>query len=426
MGHVQEALGVLKGLGTPAELREEARSGKALQMMPRVNSHMHLPPNFSAFQTVQQAVELADQQNVRVVGVTNYYDYRVYGEFSSLARQKKIFPLYGLEIISLVDAMVKGGVKINDPGNPGRLYICGKGVTKFDPAPAEGAAILSKIRKNDETRMRQMVEKAGAVFAKAGCALGVTEASVKQMIVARHHCDPELVYLQERHIAQAFQEAIFGQVPAERRGDVLARVCGVAPKAPVTDAVKTQNEFRSNFLRAGKPAFVVETFVSDDEARRMILSMGGIPCYPTLADGASPMSPYEAPVESLIKNLRGLGVTMAEFIPIRNSPEVLSRYVKAMRAAGLAVVGGTEHNTLDLIPIEPTCLKGTPVPDEVKRIFWEGACVVAAHQFLTLHGQAGFVESAGRPNGAYRSDEAWIQEFAKLGAAVIDRYFRQA
>ena len=57
----------------------------------------------------------------------------------------------------------------------------------------------------------------------------------------------------------------------------------------------------------------------------------------------------------------------------------------AMRAAGLVVTAGTEHNTLDLLPIEPACLKAAPVPDEVKEIFWEGACVVAAHQFLTLH-----------------------------------------
>ena len=53
---------------------------------------------------------------------------------------------------------------------------------------------------------------------------------------------------------------------------------------------------------------------------------------------------------------------MAEFIPVRNTPEVLEKYVTAMRAAGLAVVGGTEHNSLDLIPLEPTCVKGAPVP----------------------------------------------------------------
>ena len=47
-------------------------------------------------------------------------------------------------------------------------------------------------------------------------------------------------------------------------------------------------------MKAGKPAFVEETFVSFEEAHRLILELGGIPSYPTLADGASPICPFEA------------------------------------------------------------------------------------------------------------------------------------
>ena len=67
-----------------------------------------------------------------------------------------------------------------------------------------------------------------------------------------------------------------------------------------------------------------------------------------------------------------------------------------MRAAGLAVTAGTEHNTLDLIPFDPFCKDGD-VPASVREIFWEGACVVAAHQFLSLHGECGYVDADGRP-----------------------------
>jgi len=117
-----------------------------------------------------------------------------------------------------------------------------------------------------------------------------------------------------------------------------------------------------------------------------------------------------------------MGVTMAEFIPVRNAPEVLEKYVKAMRAAGIAVVGGTEHNTLELIPLDPACLKGAAVPETVKEIFWEGACVVAAHQFLVAHGQAGFVDGEGRPAAGHASADARIKAFAALGASVIQAY----
>ena len=420
------ALELMRSIGTVADTKAAAAMGSTPARRPKLNSHIHLPPNFSAFTTIAQAIDLARQQEVAVVGVTNYYDYRVYDQFAELAQQNGIFPMFGLEIITLVDELVKSGMKINDPGNPGRLYICGKGTMRFGPVPPAAMEVLTKIRKSDVTRMAGMVAKMGDVFAKQGLNLGVSEASVKQMIVDRHGCGIDQVYVQERHIAQAFQEAIFARLPADKRADALAKAYGVAPKAPVDDAVKTQNEIRSNLLRAGKPAFVVESFVSYPEARKMILGMGGIPCYPTLADGASPLCGYEDPIETLIANIKGLGVPMAEFIPVRNTPEVLTRYVKAMRAAGLAVVGGTEHNTLDLIPIEPTCLKGVAVPDEVKDIFWEGACVVAAHQFLVAHGEAGFVDESGQPNPAYSTDDQRIKAFARLGAAVIARYLRLA
>lgn len=385
------------------------------------NSHIHLPPNFSAFTTLQQVIDLARKEDVRVVGVTNYYDYRVYGEFAALARSAGIHPLFGLEVITLVDELVKSAVKINDPGNPGRMYICGKGVTRYDPIASEAAQILQRIRQSDAARMKQMIDKAASLFSSAGVDLGVSEESIRDMIVNRHGCSPQIVYLQERHIAQGFQEALFARVPPEDRFSILARVYGAAPKAPVTDAVKTQNECRANLLRAGKAAFVTESFVSDAEGRKMILAMGGIPCYPSLLDGATPLCPYEQSPEILVANLRRMGVTMAEMIPVRNTPEVLARYVLALREAGIAVVGGTEHNTLDLIPLEPKCAGGAAIPDRVKEILWEGACVIAAHQDLVSRGQSGFVDDQGVPTLSGKTPDQHIQAFARLGETVIER-----
>jgi hypothetical protein len=63
-----------------------------------------------------------------------------------------------------------------------------------------------------------------------------------------------------------------------------------------------------------------------------------------------------------------------------------------------------------------------PIPEDLKAIFWEGACVAAAHQFLTLHGQTGFVDASGNPNSAYKGADERIADFAKLGAAVIRKY----
>jgi len=58
----------------------------------------------------------------------------------------------------------------------------------------------------------------------------------------------------------------------------------------------------------------------------------------------------------------------------------------------------------------------------VAAIFWEGACVIAAHQFLVMHGKTGYVDAAGRPNAAYKDAESRVAAFKKLGEAVIGLY----
>ena len=392
----------------------------------RANSHLHLPPNFSAFDTVTQAVELAAEQNVRVVGANNYYDYHVYGEFAERCANAGIFPLFGIEIIALLDDLVQAGVKLNDPGNPGKMYVCGKGITQYDQMTAEAAELLGTIRHNDSARMEAMTTRLAEIFAVAGLNTGLDAEAVKRQIVARHGSPLSTVYLQERHIAQAFQEAVFAQILVGERGAFLEKLFGTPSKAKPDDAAALQNEIRSYLMKADKPAFVPETFVGFDHAYKLILALGGIPCYPVLADGANPICPYESDVDALIAATRARNVFCTEFIPVRNTPEVLTRYVPALRRAGFVVTAGTEHNTRDLIPLAPTCLDGEPLPSEINAIFCEGACVVAAHQHRVKTGKMGFVDANGSLNTDYPDMEARIAAFAEEGAALISQYISPA
>jgi hypothetical protein len=419
------AIETLKNIGTVDELRAAAEAGLAPAEPPKCNSHMHLPPNFSAFDSVDQAVDLAAAQDVRLVGVTNYYDYSVYNTFVAKAAQRGIFTIFGLEIISLIDELVDGGVRINDPNNPGRMYICGKAPCGWASPSPRAAELLDKIRTNDTERMATMTNRVDSCLAEAGLQVDLTDAKIVDIIVDRYACPRETVTIQERHIAMAAQMKIFELLSdVEARRAFLAELLGVEPQNPA-DAVAVQGQLRSKLMKAGCPAFVEETFLSFEEAYELICELGGIPCYPTLADGANPVCPFEQPVEQLIDNLKSRNIHMAEFIPLRNSPETLSEYVHAMRQAGLVVVGGTEHNTQTLSPIEPTCTGGAAVPEDVKAIFYEGMCVAAAHQFLTAHGECGFVDVAGKPNADYADAEARIAAFAKLGQAVIQKFYQQ-
>ncbi len=420
---VAEALDALRNLGTPEEMRALAQQDYGPRPPPRVNAHIHLPPNFSAFQSVEEAVNLAAEQGIGALGVSNYYDYQVYGDFVHCAREKGIFPLFGIEIICMDGALRDAGIKINDPVNPGKFYLCGKGITRFEEMTPEAARLIDLIRRNDSTRMAEMVERMRQILSERGLETDINEKAVVEMIVGRHGSDRSTVYLQERHISQAFQEALFETVEPEERIERLSRILGAetTAKAP-DDFVAIQNDIRSHLMKSGRPAFVHETFVSFEDAYRLTLELGGVPCYAAVADGASPISQFEQSPDKLIAAVKERNIHAVEWIPPRNTIGVLRDYVTRMREAGLAITAGTEHNTLDLIQLDPFC-KDSDVPDDVRAIFWEGACMVAGHQFLSLHGECGYVDGEGNPNPNYTSADERIRSFAKIGAAVMQRYY---
>jgi len=418
LGEVLEFLG---GLGTTAEMEADAARGSAPAGTPKNNTHVHLPPNFSAFDSLSELADGAAREGVAVLGASNYYFYEVYAPFAALLRARGIFPLFGLEVMVMIEDLRRRGVKVNDPGNPGKTYLCGKGITRLAPMTPSAESLLETIRRNDGERMDRMTARLAAIFEEQGVRTGLDGAAVRQRVARRHGCEVETVVLQERHLAQAFQERLFETVPEGERGERLERLLGSAP----ADPVKIQNEIRTHLMKSGKPAFVEENYLSLEQGYRLILELGGIPCYPVLADGANPVSPFEESAERLADALRERRIFCVEFIPLRNRPDVLNRYVPALRRAGLAVAAGTEHNTLERPPLEPTARGGEPLPPEVAEIFWEGACVAVAHAFLTLRGRCGYVDAQGALRPGYGSQEERLAAFRKLGAAVIERYRRR-
>jgi hypothetical protein len=264
-----------------------------------------------------------------------------------------------------------------------------------------------------------MVDALREVFATGGLATTLDDAAIAEDVAERAGVSPEWVVLQERHLAMAFQEAVFLRIPPEARGALLARVFGGPVTIAVEDAVAVQGEIRARLMKAGQPAFVPESALSFDDARRLVLEWDGIPAYPTLADGASPVCPFEASPDRLAAELLGRGIHLAELIPGRNAPDVVDAYVAAFRAAGIAVLAGTEHNTLERIPVDPACRGGAPLSPAARAAFWEGTCVVVAHQHERARGRPGFVDADGVPAGGFADAATRIGRFAELGAALV-------
>jgi hypothetical protein len=389
----------------------------------RVNTHVHLPPNFSAFETVEKAADLAADAGLKVLGSSNYYDFSIYARFGASARARGIFPVFGLEVISLVEDLKDAGIKVNDPDNPGRMYLCGKGITRFSPMAIEAEQLMQRIRDADSARIEVMLHRVSALLRDNGVGSDVTTASVRSALARRYAVPVSTVYLQERHVAQAFQEVLFAKVEATERAGVLRRLLGVECAAP-DDPVSVQNQVRSQLMKAGKPAYVEESVLDADMAYALVLALGGVPCYPILADGASPVCQFEESVDDLVEALIARGIWCAEVIPSRNAAETVDRYTTVLRSAGILVLGGTEHNTLDLAPMTPECKGRVPVSQRAAELFWEGACVIAAHQYLSARGQVGYVDATGSLNPGFVTHEQRISGLARLGARVIEALAR--
>ncbi|HMK97200.1 MAG TPA: hypothetical protein VK425_06600, partial [Acidimicrobiales bacterium] len=293
---------------------------------------MHLPPNFSAFASAAEATEIAAGQGVRVLGTSNYYDYSVYGPFAEQAQARAVFPLFGMEVICLDAGLLRASARVNDPANPGKMYLCGKGVTGFDPLGPAATDLLAAVRGADSERAALLVDRLDAVFSAAGVPVSLSDSGIRAMVAERYGVPVETVYLQERHVALAFQEALFEGVPAAERARALLSVLGPGTAAAASPG-QVQDAIRSHLMKRGKPAYVAETFPPFEQVYQLVLALRGVPCYPVLADGAKPVCEFEQDVGSLLVSLRERAIYCAELIPNRNSPSTAQEYAGALREA---------------------------------------------------------------------------------------------
>ncbi len=371
-----------------SEVREAA--GDAF---PVVNTHVHFPPNFSAFGTVADAIDAAGREGAGAVGISNFFDQQVYARFAEQAAAAGIVALYGLEFITLDDDLAAAGIRVNDPANPGRMYLCGKGIAPFKRKSEVAARIAGSIRSGNDERAAAMVARIADWFLTSGLDTGLTAEVIAFDVASAAGVPVEWVSLQERHVAMAFQR-VLADLPRAERAAVLERAYGGPSTVDIDDAVALQGELRSRLIKAGTPGFVAEVPLSFTDAYRYVLEMDGIPTYPTLADGTTPVCPFEDPAERLAAQLVERGIHAAELIPVRNTSDCVDAYVKAFTDAGMVVMAGTEHNTLDRIPIEVACADG-PVSAYARKAFWEATCVVAAHQHEVAAGRPGYVDRTG-------------------------------
>lgn len=380
---------------------------------PSINGHIHTPYSFSAFSDMKQPFELAKNEGVNVLGINDFYTTDGYNEFAENAQKYRIFPLFNIEFMALQNDLKEAGIRVNDPNNPGRTYFSGKGLRQPVEMSEESANQIKELQQESNRQTYQMVDKLNAFFAEKNIDIRFDAGELKERLAKN--------LLRERHIAQAIRIEVFEKESTEKgRKTLLQQIfSGKEVKSPVENIAAVENEIRGNLLKAGGAAFVPEdpkAFLPLDKIIDIIIDAGGIPCYPVLLDfGNEDFTDYETDKTKLMQELLKNNVHCIELIPGRNNPEILKDFVSYFHQNDFVITFGTEHNTPKLDPLKVSCGGGVELNDELKQINYDGAAIVAAHQYLFAKGKEGYLADK----------KAKINEkekFIELGKAVIS-YF---
>jgi hypothetical protein len=392
-------------------LEERLRALRQLcaQLGPRphrgTNCHIHTSESFSVFRSPTEAVWQAAREGLAVLGINDHYTIAGHEEFRRACDMAGIAATFSLEAVAMDRDAEADGLLLNDPDNPGRVYLCGKGVTRNPPDSSTEMRNLARMRAALERRNREMTEKVDALFKDRLHADGPTWESVRGLTPRGNAT--------ERHVAWATLERLREWAAAQgvSLSEALSICCGAAPRAGADDAA-LQIFLRAKLLKAGAPCFVRESeeaFVSVEELRRIFLAFGSIPTYPVLGN---PVTSGERDIEALLHRLEATGFYTIEVIPHRNTRQRLSEIVSTARRRWWPVFNGTEHNT----PEARSLLDPFALDPEFEPWFRESAALLLGHQRLVAQGEGGYVDLEGRPTMA--DPRARFERFSQAGGSL--------
>ena len=378
----------------------------------KVNAHLHTPYSFSAFIDIDDALDRAVKEGVKVVGINDFYTTSGYDAWAEGCKRRNLFPLFGIEFISLNEADQRAGLRVNDPGNPGRTYMSGKGMSYPFMLDEPYATQLASVRKEANDQVEAMCGKLNELLLANKTDFSLDFEWIKNELTKGS--------IRERHLAKALRMKVYefcGNEDKNIKSVFSLLFGGKELKSSITDFAGVENEIRGNLLKAGGAAFVPETaeaFLPMQTVCEIILAGGGIPTYPFLADDANGgYTDFENDLERVAIQLTERGFHSVEFITTRNDVNLLEKYAGYLYEKGFVVTFGSEHNTPAMEPIELFARNNTPLTEKLMKINFEGACVIAAHQQLVSQGQRGYVDEKGN------ADRSKRDEFVKLGKELI-------
>ncbi len=354
------------------------------RQVPEVNGHLHSPNSFCAFNSIEQMFQMAVEEGVKVLGINDFYTVDGYDEFAMEGLQNRIFPLFNIEFMGLMQDMQEQDIRVNDPNNPGRIYFSGKALKHPLSVSHENRKFLEDLQQSSQVQVREMISKADAHLRSINASFNITYEQIREKYANK--------LVRERHIARAIREAVMDHYPSVDQvySFFMLLFDGRKLSASLDDPSAVENEIRSVLLKTGGKAFVPEDNDAFPELQKIIdfiLDAGGIPCYPVLLDDRKGnLTGFEGDWDRMDEVLQSFNVSCLELIPLRNSLEKLEEFVDYFRRKKYVISFGTEHNSPGLFPIEVKVNKDKDLTPELKKVSYEGCCILAAHQYLVGRG----------------------------------------
>ena len=167
----------------------------------KVNAHLHTPYSFSAFIDIDDALDRAVKEGVKVVGINDFYTTSGYDAWAEGCKRRNLFPLFGIEFISLNEADQRAGLRVNDPGNPGRTYMSGKGMSYPFMLDEPYATQLASVRKEANDQVEAMCGKLNELLLANKIDFSLDFEWIKNELTKGS--------IRERHLAKALRMKVY-------------------------------------------------------------------------------------------------------------------------------------------------------------------------------------------------------------------------
>ncbi|MGQ9617228.1 MAG: PHP domain-containing protein [Spirochaetota bacterium] len=374
-----------------------------------INLHIHTNESFSVFKSPTEAVWYAYRDDIEYFGINDHYTIDGHDEFRLACEVAGIKPTFSIEAIAMDEEAFRSRRRYNDPNNPGRCYLIGKGVVRKLLPGGRGERLLRSLTGSIRERNRKITEKLNRYLEDHGFHLVLSYDEVEALTPRGNTT--------ERHVVQALCERLnreFTNLKIRKQVYSELLKCDVDENT-LLDKARLLTLVREKLVKIDRPCYVEEdpsAFTSIQNLVELYLEYGSVPTYPFMGN---PITEEEEDLEALISRVMRNCLYALDIIDYRTEVWRAREIIEVASHYGLPVFIGTEHNTKDMVPLVGP-VASQPEFDEY---FRRSANFVIGHQVMERLCNFGAVTPEGRPR--FEDLREGFQFYTSIGEMNLSR-----